>query len=129
MMEISASILGINEESPIRQLYDLEASGINYFHIDVMDGKFVKNNTTDKMIEYLECLNSISVLPLDIHLMVSNIKEYIDKNSLDVDIEADGGINLNNIEELKDAGCDIVVVGTGIINSDNYKETIGKMKS
>ena len=60
---------------------------------------------------------------------IRKIKEYIDKNSLDVDIEADGGINLNNIEELKDAGCDIVVVGTGIINSDNYKETIGRMKS
>lgn len=218
-MEVATSILSVKKENCIQTFYNLETAGTDYFHIDVMDGKFVKNNTVELMTEYSEYLNSITNIPLDVHLMVEDvisfiksfiifeprnitihyeaakdkkelldwisyikennskagisikpntnveeiydilpyihtvlimtvepgeggqdllpetiqkirkIKEYIDKNSLDVDIEADGGINLNNIEELKDAGCDIVVVGTGIINSDNYKETIGRMKS
>lgn len=42
MVEISASVLGLKEKNAIKQLYDLEVSGINYFHIDVMDGEFVK---------------------------------------------------------------------------------------
>ena len=52
-------------------------SGIDYFHIDVMDGEFVKNNTVDRMVEYCEYLNSISLLPLDVHLMVKDIKNLL----------------------------------------------------
>ena len=51
-----------------------------------------------------------------------------DYTLLDVDIEADGGINIENVESLKEAGCDIIVAGTSIINSENYKETIEQMK-
>ena len=35
MVEISASVLGLKETNAIKQLYDLEVSGIDYFHIDV----------------------------------------------------------------------------------------------
>ena len=33
-----------------------------------------------------------------------------------------------HVEELKNAGCDIVVAGTSIISSENYKETVEKLK-
>ena len=79
MVEISASVLGLKETNAIKQLYDLEVSGIDYFHIDVMDGEFVKNNTVDRMVEYCEYLNSISLLPLDVHLMVKDIKKFVNK--------------------------------------------------
>ena len=59
---------------------------------------------------------------------IKTLKEYINKNGLEVDIEADGGINEDNVEELKNAGCDIVVAGTSIISSENYKETVEKLK-
>lgn len=77
MVEVSVSILNVNNENVIQTLYNLETSGINYFHIDVMDGEFVKNNTTSKMLEYSEYLNQISNLPLDIHLMVNDVESYI----------------------------------------------------
>ena len=77
MVEVSASILSIKPENAIQTLYNLETSKIDYFHIDVMDGKFVENNTTTKMIEYCEYLNSISNLPLDVHLMVQDVESYI----------------------------------------------------
>ena len=32
MVEISASVLGLKETNAIKQLYDLEVSGIDYFH-------------------------------------------------------------------------------------------------
>ena len=77
MVEVSASILSMKNENAIQTLYNLETSGINYFHIDVMDGKFVEADTTSKMLEYCEYLNSISNLPLDVHLMVEDAKSYI----------------------------------------------------
>ena len=67
------------KRNAIKQLYDSEVSGIDYFHIDVMDGEFVKNNTVDRMVEYCEYLNSISLLPLDVHLMVKDIKKFVNK--------------------------------------------------
>ena len=74
MVEVSASILNMDNENAIKNLYELETALIDYFHIDVMDGKFVKDNTTEKMIEYS---SSISSLPLDIHLMVEDVEQYI----------------------------------------------------
>ena len=82
MVEISASILSIKNENAIQTLYNLETSGIDYFHIDVMDGEFVSDNTTSKMLEYCEYINSISNLPLDVHLMVNDIKSYINSFSV-----------------------------------------------
>ena len=59
---------------------------------------------------------------------VKELKDYIDENNIEIDIEVDGGINLNNVETLKEAGANIIVAGTSIINSEDYKETIKKIK-
>lgn len=77
MVEVSTSILSIDKENAIKTLYNIETSKTDYFHIDVMDGKFVKNNTNDVMLEYCEYLNSITTVPLDVHLMVEDVEQYI----------------------------------------------------
>ena len=56
------------------------------------------------------------------------MKKYITQNNIDIYIEADGGINLDTIEDLKQAGIDIAVVGNAIIKSDNFKNTIDNLK-
>ena len=219
MVEISTSILSVKEEESIKKFYDLEVAHTDYFHIDVMDGKFVTNNTSQLMNEYVNQIKQISNIPLDVHLMVSNVREYLDeyipvnpniitfhyeavknseeimslinyikennikvglsvkpdtkieeiyeflpyihmvlvmtvepgkggqklieetlnkikqlkqyiqKNNIELDIEADGGINLETIKKVKEAGIDIAVVGSGIINTENYKETIKQLKN
>ena len=103
MVEISASILNLEEDNVIKRLYDLEAAKIDYFHIDVMDGIFVENNTVQKMKKYCEYLNNISNLPIDVHLMVTNVKEYVNEflvfkpNIITVHLEA-----FSNKDELKE---------------------------
>ena len=219
MVEVSASILNMDNENAIKNLYELETALIDYFHIDVMDGKFVKDNTTEKMIEYSEYISSISNLPLDIHLMVedveqyiksfsvfepnlitfhiearknkeeifeliklvkesnsrvglaikpntkieeiynylpyihsvlimtvepglggqelipetiekiSRMKKYLEQEKLEVDIQADGGINLQNIDLLKQAGVSNVVVGNALMKTKDKKDMINKLKN
>lgn len=218
MVEISTSILSVKEEESIQKFYDLEVAHTDYFHIDVMDGKFVEADTTKLMWDYINIIKQISNIPLDVHLMVEDVKKYVDEyiginpniitfhyealknkneiksmvdyikqnnikvgisikpntnleeiyeilpyihmvlimtvepgkggqklipetlkkaqelkeyitqNDIEVDIEADGGIKLENIREVENAGVNIAVVGSGIINTDNYIETIKKLK-
>ena len=52
MVEISTSILSVEKEKIIDTIYDLENAKTDYFHVDVMDGEFVKNDTHDLMLEY-----------------------------------------------------------------------------
>ena len=77
-MEISTSLLNVNEEKIVKTIYNLEVAHTDYFHIDVMDGRFVENDTSEKMRKFAEYLNQITNIPMDVHLMVTNIKEYID---------------------------------------------------
>lgn len=79
MAEISISTLDIDEENAVSTFYNVETAKINYFHIDAMDGKFVKNNNLRKMKDYALKLHTITMTPLDVHLMVENPKEIIDE--------------------------------------------------
>ena len=209
-MEVSTSILSVEKEKCIQTFYNLETAGTDYFHIDVMDGKFVKKDTYQKMLEYASYIKRISNLPLDVHLMVEDVKlgvddflavepniitfhlesckekneiydlikyikenncrvgiaikpntkiedvyeflpyihmclvmtvepgkggqtlisetiekikklkAYIEENNLEIDIEADGGINLATVENVKDAGANILVSGTAILMAKDY---------
>lgn len=218
MIEISTSILSMKKGEESKTFLGLEKSKTDYFHIDVMDGKFVEKNTYEKMLEYVSYIKRISNIPLDIHLMVEDIdsaindflsvdpniitfhyeackdneevkryidkiknnnckvglsvkpdtpieeiyeflpyvhmclimtvepgkggqtllsnmvdkieklKNYIDENNIDIDIEADGGINLKTVEAVKTAGANILVAGTAILIAKDYKIIIDELK-
>ena len=218
MVEVATSLLNVEEENIIQTLYDLETAKTDYFHIDVMDGKFVEDNTVEKMRKYTEYIKQISNLPIDVHLMVKDVKDhvnsylamdvncisfqvegcknenevreiikyikenncrvgiainpkttlekvyelipyvhkviimtveagkggqvlipemvnkifelnkYIYENGYDVDIEVDGGVNGMNAKDLTDAGANIIVAGSYIINLNNYAEAIKILK-
>lgn len=82
MTEVSASILNVEKEKATRTFYDLETAKINYFHIDVMDGKFVENNTEAIMKDYALTISHISNLGLDVHFMVEDVEKFIDEYSM-----------------------------------------------
>jgi len=50
-----------------------------------------------------------------------------EKNATHIEVEVDGGIKLDNIKEVSDAGCDIFVSGSGIFNAEDPKGMIGEM--
>lgn len=77
-MEISTSLLNVKEENPMKIFYDLESAKTDYFHIDAMDGEFVENDTIERMKKYADCLKNITNTPLDVHLMVADVRKYVD---------------------------------------------------
>lgn len=46
-----------------------------------------------------------------------------------VSIEVDGGVTLDNIKSIDEAGADILVAGASVFGSDNYARTIRAMRS
>ena len=77
MTEISTSILTVEPGKELETFLALEKSKTDYFHIDVMDGKFVEKDTYQKMLEYSNYIKRISNLPMDIHLMVEDVETAI----------------------------------------------------
>ena len=218
MVEISTSLLNMVKGKEAETIFGLEKAKTDYIHIDVMDGKFVKNNTYKYMLECASYIKRISNIPLDIHLMVEDVKKgisdfacvepniitfhleacktqeevfeyidlikqlhckvgisvkpntkiediykylpfihtvlvmtvepgkggqtlltdmiskiadlkkYVEKNNIDVDIEADGGINLKTCEAVKTAGANILVSGVAILMANDYKIIIDELK-
>ena len=78
MVEVSTSILSIKEGEEAETLLKLEMAKTDYFHIDVMDGKFVEKNTYNKMLKNVSYIKRISNAPLDVHLMVEDVKTAFD---------------------------------------------------
>ena len=78
MVEVSTSILSVIKGEESATFLELEAAKTDYFHIDVMDGKFVEKDTYQKMLENASYIKRISNLPLDVHLMVEDVKTSID---------------------------------------------------
>ena len=78
MVEVSTSILTMEKGEETKTIFALETAKTDYFHIDVMDGKFVEKNTYKKMLENSSYIKRISNLPLDVHLMVEDVKNAVD---------------------------------------------------
>ena len=77
MVQVSTSLLNTKEGKEIDTILNLEKAGTDYFHIDVMDGNFVEKNNYQKMLDISSYIKRLSNLPIDLHLMVENVKEAI----------------------------------------------------
>ncbi len=218
MSDVSVSILSVDKENATHTFYNIETARPEYFHIDVMDGKFVENDNLELMKDYATTISHISNIPLDVHLMVENVeeiaddyidlapdritfhieamkeeerilnfikdlkengikigiaispetdievlkpflnyihmvlvmtvvpgkggqkiipetiekikklKQYLENNSIDIDIEADGGINGETAESVRNAGADILVSGVYIVDAENQREAVKNIR-
>jgi ribulose-phosphate 3-epimerase len=73
---ISASILNADFSNLKEQLKAAEKAGVDWFHMDIMDGHFVPNMSFGPSI--VATCRKITDLPLDTHLMIDNPDLYID---------------------------------------------------
>jgi len=56
------------------------------------------------------------------------VRELINNSGRDIRLEIDGGVKINNIREIMQAGADTFVAGSAIFNTDDYKATIDAMR-
>ena len=210
MIKLSPSILSANFVRLEEEIKILEREGIEYVHIDVMDGMFVPNisigmpviksirkatnmvldthfmiveperyidefislgcdiinfhfEATKKHMEIIEKIKKANkkvgmtikpntdykeILPFIKHLdlvlvmsvepgfggqsfmensleNISALRKYINENNLTCDIEVDGGIKLDNVNKVLEAGANVIVVGSDIFEKED-KSTIIK---
>lgn len=78
-MLVSGSIL-TNSMSTKEAIKLMNNIGVDYIHVDVMDGKFVPNKSFT--IKDVVNLSNYTCKELDIHLMVKNPLKYIDEFSI-----------------------------------------------
>ncbi|MEW6180053.1 MAG: ribulose-phosphate 3-epimerase [Chloroflexota bacterium] len=75
MYYLSASILSADFSNLADQIRQAEDAGVDWIHIDVMDGHFVPNITMGPFI--VETCRRITRLPLDVHLMIEKPENHI----------------------------------------------------
>lgn len=49
---------------------------------------------------------------------IRDLRRMIEERQLRIDIEVDGGINLSNVQEVLDAGANIIVAGSAVFQGD-----------
>ncbi len=59
---------------------------------------------------------------------ITDVRKRIDESGRDIRLEVDGGVKIDNIREIKDAGADTFVAGSAIFNTEDYKATIDAMR-
>jgi ribulose-phosphate 3-epimerase len=76
MAKIAPSILAADFARLGEDVKDICDRGIDYLHIDVMDGSFVPNISFGPAV--MKSLNNITTVPYDIHLMIWDPDRYIE---------------------------------------------------
>ena len=103
-------------------------------------GISIKPNTKiEEIYEFLPYIHMVLVMTVepgkggqtllsDMIKKIEKLREYVNNNKIEVDIEADGGINLKNHNLVKKAGANILVAGTAILTAINYENIIEELK-
>ena len=77
MIKVAPSILSADFVNLERDIRKLSETGVDYVHVDVMDGIFVPNITIG--IPVVAAIRRITDLPLDVHLMIDRPMSYVER--------------------------------------------------
>jgi ribulose-phosphate 3-epimerase len=112
MRKISVSILSSDFGRLAEQVREAEQAGVDWIHVDVMDGHFVPNITIGPAVT--RAIRRATRLPLDVHLMISHPERYVEAfveagaDWLGIHVEAT--LHLERlIQQIKEAGAKAAV--------------------
>ncbi|WP_330924796.1 ribulose-phosphate 3-epimerase [Candidatus Sororendozoicomonas aggregata] len=58
-----------------------------------------------------------------------HVRKMIDESGLNIRLEVDGGVGVNNIRQIAEAGADAFVAGSAIFKADDYRAVIETMRN
>ena len=96
MVKISPSVLAADLSNLASEVKDIEASGADMVHLDVMDGMFVTNISFG--LPVIQSLRSKTNIIFDVHLMIDAPERYADRF-----IDAGADILTFHLEACKDS--------------------------
>ena len=121
------------EKHPHRLVQKIKGMGIKA-------GLVLNPHTNEKTLEYilddLDIVLLMSVNPgfggqkfIDTAVRkVESLKNEINRRGLKTLVEVDGGVNDKNAGILRDAGADVLVAGSYVFGSDDYKKAIDSLR-
>lgn len=107
-MRKKVSVSFLSSKNPEEDLFKLGGTDVDYIHVDVMDGKFVKNKVFP--FKLLDRMSYVLQKRLDVHLMVNKpykfIEEYATLNTeyITIHVELDKDVISSSIELIKSYG-------------------------
>lgn len=107
MKELAPSLLSANFANLQEDIKTLEENGINYLHLDIMDGNFVPNISFGPGI--IKSIRKISNMTFDVHLMIENcdmfIEDFVDAGADIITVHAEATKHLHrSIQNIKSHG-------------------------
>ena len=107
-MKLSPSILTADWSRLGEQIRAAEAAGVDYIHLDVMDGHFVPNISFGPLV--VAAVRQMTALPLDVHLMITNPELYVDDfaraGASIITVQQEACVHLHRqLQQIKEAGC------------------------
>ena len=134
--EAGADIISVQYESVIH--LDRTISSIK--NLGKKAGLVLNPTTNENVLEYIiDKLDLILVMTVNpgfggqsflnnqLH-KIKRIRTMIEKTGKHIDLEVDGGIKNTNAKNVVEAGANVLVAGSYIFSSDNYKEAIKSLK-
>ena len=115
MAKLALSILSADFANLESAIHRAEGDGVDWIHVDVMDGIFVPNITMG--IPVVKALRPVTGLPLDVHLMIDRPIRYVEDfvkagaDYITIHIEADQPQNtLEALDKIHALGCKAGIV-------------------
>ena len=108
MAKIAPSILACDFARLGEEISDVCSKGIDFLHIDVMDGAFVPNISFGASV--MKSLNSYASVPYDVHLMIEDpdryIEDFVTDNTEFITVHQEACRHLDRtVAHIKDTGC------------------------
>jgi ribulose-phosphate 3-epimerase len=110
---LSSSILSADFTRLGQQISEVEKAGVDWIHVDVMDGHFVPNLTMGPFI--VSACRRVTQLPLDVHLMVESpenlLPAFAEAGASNLSVHVEACLNLHrSLQTIRELGCKAGVV-------------------
>ena len=108
--KLSASLMCADLMNLQKSVEELKNAGIEYLHIDIMDGSFVPNITLG--FDLINAIKAVTDIPLDIHMMVNEPSKFFDMMKLDendiICVHYESDIHIHRVlSQIKAKGCKV----------------------